>query len=335
MTVFDRDAGLGASEVAAALGLDPYRSPTDLWMSKTHQGQPSTTTLAMRLGNLLEDPVARLYAEQSGQVVQHHRRACPECRQAGTAYACDRSAVWDPEYPFLFAHLDRITRVGTGHPWQVLEIKTSGWPGEEWGPTGTDKVPLRVLVQCMVQMRLAGMDSAVVAVLLWGRELRTYSFPRDPQLEQDVLREVSEFWRMVQMGEPPVHPDHQRTADALRRLYPQDRAPLAAVVTEKEWDLVQRVVAAHKVWKSSEAAYNELKTLTQASLGDRAGYEWDGGSITWKASRREKVNWRFIAELVAADVLTKPEWDELVTANTTVEEVRTFRVTEKGSRNGD
>jgi putative phage-type endonuclease len=339
MTAFDRSTALGASDAAAALGLDPYRSPTDVWMEKTNQGTEVAGSIAMRLGNLLEDPVAQLYAEQTGRQVRRHKRACSPCTAARTEYACSDSAVFDMEHPFLFAHLDRVTRDAKGDPYEVLEIKTSGWPGEEWGPSGTDQVPLRVAVQVALQMRLAQMEVGNVAALLWGRELRTYRLTRDLDLERSLVAELVHFWHLVKTGEPPVHPDHPLTGKALRRLYPaEDEQPLPSVGTA-DWPLVESVVAAYAAWKESEALYKSKQTLMQARLGTLPGMEWDGGKITWKAVSSKKVDWQRVAEWVGTlavekDVMQRDEWDQFVADSTEEQTNRRFLVSIKRGGNG-
>jgi putative phage-type endonuclease len=328
MTTMDRNAGLGASEAAAALGLDPYTSPTEVWMAKTGQGNDVEATLAMRLGRLLEDPVARLYAAETGHRVQRHRRACRACTKIGMDWACRDSAVFDGQFPWLYAHLDRVGWDPThATPRYVLEIKTTGWPGEEWGESGTDQVPLRVLVQVVLQMRLANYARARVAALLWGRELRWYEFERTPETERQVLDELRYFWHLVESGSPPVHADHKQTGRALRRLYAQDSG-LRVVAGEDDWALVDQVLTAYATWKSAEAAYEVAMVTAQARLGDLAGLEWDGGSITWK-TQKAAPNWKNVAQWVgtlAVDkgVLTRDEWDQFVADNTGTS--RVFRV---------
>jgi hypothetical protein len=310
-------------------------------MDKTGQGIEVETNLAMRLGNLLEEPVARLYAELTGNVVRRHKRACASCRKAGTEYACDRSAVWDEQYPFLFAHLDRVTQVAPKEPWRVLEIKTSGWPGEDWGPTNTDRIPMRVLIQVILQMRLANLQTGIVAALLWGRELRTYTIHRDPALEESLVDQLDDFWRYVQTRVPLIEVDHPQTGTALRRLYPADDGDLITVTTEDDWALVSEVVAAYNVWKQSDTAYKHAQVAMQARLGEAAGMDWPEGKITWKATNRTDTDWPRVAQWVGTNaiekgLMDKDEWDAFVADSTTTKAQRRFYVhTKKRGHNGD
>ena len=56
---FDRSSGLGGSDIAAIVGLSPYRSPLDVWAEKVgHPSVISKDSLHLRFGTHLEPFVA-------------------------------------------------------------------------------------------------------------------------------------------------------------------------------------------------------------------------------------------------------------------------------------
>jgi len=67
----ERRLGLGGSDIAAVLGLDPYTSPAQLYLDKTGIVETEETP-AMRRGNFLEGPVVDAYCAmmQPSKVVQ-------------------------------------------------------------------------------------------------------------------------------------------------------------------------------------------------------------------------------------------------------------------------
>src|ERR1700694_1448834 len=63
-------AGIGGSDAAAILGLDPWRSGLDVWRSKVEPTPPTEEErFLFKLGHLLEPVTARLYSEQTGREV--------------------------------------------------------------------------------------------------------------------------------------------------------------------------------------------------------------------------------------------------------------------------
>ena len=68
-----RKAGIGGSDIAALLGLSKYKTPLQLWMDKTGRADENfdaDSLERMHWGTVLEDVVARHYADQRGVKVQ-------------------------------------------------------------------------------------------------------------------------------------------------------------------------------------------------------------------------------------------------------------------------
>ena len=52
-----RQEGIGSSEVATILGLNPWETPYQLWRRKKGLDAPKEETFAMKAGHYLEDAV--------------------------------------------------------------------------------------------------------------------------------------------------------------------------------------------------------------------------------------------------------------------------------------
>ncbi|MEW6346975.1 MAG: YqaJ viral recombinase family protein [Paraburkholderia sp.] len=71
-----RRTGIGGSDAAAAVGLNPYMSALELWLDKTGRGDglprpdPADTTSPTYWGTLLEPIVAAAYTQQTGNRVR-------------------------------------------------------------------------------------------------------------------------------------------------------------------------------------------------------------------------------------------------------------------------
>ena len=61
---------LGGSDLGAICGLSTYRTALDVYLDKTSDDIREETNAAMRWGNLLEDVVAKEYAEVTGQTIE-------------------------------------------------------------------------------------------------------------------------------------------------------------------------------------------------------------------------------------------------------------------------
>lgn len=100
-----RKAGIGGSEAAAIVGLNPWKSAFQLWMEKTGQVEPEdlSDNEYVYWGNVLEQAVADRFCELTGKKVQR------------------RGMLQDDEYPYMLASVDRMV-VGEN---AGLECKTT------------------------------------------------------------------------------------------------------------------------------------------------------------------------------------------------------------------
>jgi predicted phage-related endonuclease len=111
--------------------------------------------------------------------------------------------------------IDALSRSAQVRP--VLDMKTSlGWGAKHrFGEDGTDAVDDSVLLQMHGYMMLTGAPMAIVAALVPGPEIRTYTILADSEMQHLIEESIDQFWWYVQQDLPP--PPHSE-ADA-RRTY--------------------------------------------------------------------------------------------------------------------
>lgn len=315
MTTFDIDrrTGIGASEAATVLGLNEYDTAAHLWAIKVGEAPEKPETLAMRLGTLLEPIVAQLYQEREGFPIRRRRRA-----------------YFDPSYPFLYAHVDRQTKD------RIVEIKTSGRPSQQWGPDGSQDIPLEVMVQVLLQMRYAKRDRADVVALLWGRDIRTYPIEYDPDLAGSIVERLARWWVTYVIGrkEPPLD-GSDAARDYLRTRFPADNGE-EIIAMPGDQALIDRLLAARADTARAEAEQQTAENAVKEYMREASAFTWPGGQITWRAQDRTKIDWQRIAEWCATQIKARGEHDldanwyeELVAGNTTTSSSRVFRVSER------
>lgn len=179
-----RATGIGASDAAAAIGLDPYKTPYALWLEKTGLVEPPDLSQneAVQMGNRLESTVADIYSERTGRKVVREPRT-----------------LHSRNYPFMLANIDRRV-VGEK---RGLECKTAGfWAGqsEEWGDPDNvaDAVPLRYHCQCTHSIIVSGWPEWDLAVLVAGQRLGgPYTIRLDPELADMIVKREAAFWERV------------------------------------------------------------------------------------------------------------------------------------------
>lgn len=265
-----RQGGIGSSDAAAAVGLNPYKSQLTLWLEKTGRDanipkpDPNDESSPMYWGTLLEPIVAAHYTKRTGNRVRKVN-----------------SVLQHPAHPWMLANLDREV-MGAGDV-QILECKTAGLNGARLWLEG---VPEYVQLQVMHQLAVTGKQAADVAVLVCGQELRVYRIERDEVMIARLVELERRFWRHVERDEAPPADGSESAQQALLALYPRDSGNILDLTDEVDMsagfsDLlaVRQVLAAHT--KLEE----QLKQRIQQRMGDATRALFETGEVSWKRSK--------------------------------------------------
>ena len=267
-----RKGGIGSSDAGAAVGLNPYQSPLELWLVKTGRDgglpkiDPNDETSPMYWGALLEPIVAAHYTKRSGNRVR---------RINAVLQHPDRDKAW------MLANIDREI-VGASDV-QILECKTAGEFGARlW----RDGVPDYVVCQVQHQLAVTGKAAADVCVLICGQEIRIYRIERDDVLINRLIELERQFWRYVEMDVPPPADGSDSADVALRCLYPHDSGNTLDLTQDSDLsatfaDLVSvRQEIAHR-----EQVEAKLMQKIQQRMADASRAVFETGAVSWKRSK--------------------------------------------------
>lgn len=266
----ERRSSIGASEVAALAGLDPYKSELDLWMEKTGQAQEvePSPEMAERLliGELMEGPVAEVLSRR------HQRKVVKPT--STYKHACG----------VLQANVDRqFDKAARGST--VIEIKNTGYT-EAWGDPelGTDALPIKVLMQVQAQLLCADAEKAVVAVMQArnGQRLVEYSVYRVEKLCSLIAEKVPAWWdKHVVKGERPAL--DRQPYETLSRL-----TPVEGRVIDLDPELLITHAKRKAAFDVAEAELEAAKLAIAQHLGDAEMGECSFGGVHFKSQQREQ-----------------------------------------------
>lgn len=289
-----RKTGIGGSDVAAVMGISPWRTPLQVWMEKTGREsyRPDRRSQErMYWGTRLEDQIARHYASVHDVRVQRVNQT-----------------MRLPDNPIVMGHIDRaVCLPGTAPRWRpqagmltgasgILEIKTANeralFSGD-WGEPGTDEVPKWYWAQVQWYLGLTKVERGTVAALFGGQEYREYHV----NLDEDIFRQMVEFasawWNRHVVGDVPPPP---MSVQDVQRLFPEDSG--ASVEADDEMaGIVQQATALKAEIEERQARYDQLVDKIKMAIGEASELVYKGRTIaTWKASKsRDIVDWKAVA----------------------------------------
>jgi len=267
-----RRTGIGSSDAAAAVGLNPYKSPLELWLEKTGRDaglpkiDPHDETSPTYWGTILEPIVASHYTRRTG----HRVRKINAVLQHP-----------DPDKAWMLANIDREV-IGTAEV-QILECKTAGLNGARLWKEG---VPEYVQLQVQHQLAVTGKQAADVAVLLGGQDLEIHRIERDEPLIDRLIALEQAFWRYVEADTPPPADGSASADTALRCLYPQDAGNTVDFSQDRtlsatfaDWLSVRQTLA------ETEQLEAQLKQTLQQAMGSASKALFETGTVTWKKAK--------------------------------------------------
>lgn len=268
-----RRTGVGGSDVAAVLGLSPWRTPYDVYLDKLGKATKELTSQAAHFGNRLEAVVADEFSERTGIrcTMQEHMYRNP-------------LSHWE------IANIDRYAGPGA-----ILECKTARL-ADGWGPSQEEEIkagevasdheiPIYYETQIQWYMGLLGVPVCYVAVLIGGQDFRIYKVSRDPEIFEKIRAKVKTFW--LEHVEKHVPPEPISVAD-VRALYAKDSGAMREASNE-EAALVGDLKTVREQIKELEAQEKAIASKIILAIGADTGITIAGKkAATYKAqtSRR-------------------------------------------------
>ena len=195
-----RRRGIGGSDAAAILGISPWRTARDLYYDKLNvvKADMDENWVALEMGHLLEDLVARIFAKKTG------------------LHIFQRKVMFQhPLYPWMLADLDYLVELPDGSN-AILEIKTTNYNAREnWWYNGEEIVPVYYESQGRHYMSVMNLDRVYFCCLYGNNEDEVIirHLDRDYAYESELIALEDAFWNdHVQKHQPP---DYTESGDLI------------------------------------------------------------------------------------------------------------------------
>ena len=258
-----RQAGIGASEIAAVFGLG-FKTPLQLWALKSGHIAPDDLSGvgAVEWGNRLEASVIQAALDASGADLVPGK--------GGILFQ-------HSDHPWMLATPDAVAIDDRGQ--FLIEAKTTrnakAW---EHGP------PPHVVMQAQQQMAVMDLERCLVAVLIQGSDFRTHWVDRSESTIGAIVSQGGAFWDSVQQGiEPPAMADD---GPVLFDLHPQEEegATVDLGIRGQEWaeELAHLTEQEKRIGKRKKEINNKIKQ----EIGDAEIGIYPGGRWTYRQQNR-------------------------------------------------
>ena len=198
----ERKKGIGGSDAAAIVGMNPYKTNVQLWKEKTGmvEAEDISEKPFVKYGTLAEEHLRAIFAlDYPIYEVEHE----------------ENSIIKHPKYDFLFASLDGKLRNKETGELGILEIKTSNILTSQHKEKWDNRIPQNYYIQILHYMLVTGRTFAILKAQLRyelpNNEIyhqTKHYYIKKEDVEDDInylLGEEIKFWEYVQSKkEPPL-----------------------------------------------------------------------------------------------------------------------------------
>jgi putative phage-type endonuclease len=251
----ERRNSVGASEVAAVMGLSRFNTALDVYKHKQGIDNQFDPVLAF-IGHQSE-PIMHAWVEQfSGVNVKLEPGFMARSTEARRLHASFDRVSYDPFTTWQF----KTAHQYSGHHWD-------------------EGIPTDIRVQVQAEMFVAGTQKAAVVVWIGGREFRLFWEPRDEQfIQQHMLPAVREFWPRVEAGDPPA----PSTLGEVVEVYPTE--PGTSVdLPENAFEVLERITVLNSDISAQEKERDALKVALSEYVQAAETLTYQGQRVaTWK-----------------------------------------------------
>ncbi len=197
-----RRKGIGGSDAAAICGVNPWRGPLSVYLSKIGEAPDADANEAMEWGTELEETIAKVFSRRTQQKIKR-------CNMI----------LQHKDYDFMLANVDRFTFDDEEGDWGVLEVKNVGeYRREDWADGA---VPEYYQIQGQHYMAVTGAKYVWFAPLIGGNKMQPVKVMRNERLITSLIKIERDFWNLVETRTPPPIDDSVEATKVLKALYPR------------------------------------------------------------------------------------------------------------------
>lgn len=263
-----RESGIGSSEVATIVGLNPWETPYQLWRRKIGLDAPKQENFAMKAGHYLEDAVSRMWNDATGREI------------------IKRSAIdWiirDNDRTYLQVSPDRTYWLGESRSPEakgILEIKTTRMKVDP------EDLPKYWFAQVQYQLGVAGYAQGSLAWLSAGQgfDFGYQDLKLVPDFFDWLIDNVSRFWTDNIVGKQ--EPNAVNVTDVILK-YNRHTDKKIIECSDEVFSAYQDLKEVKKELDAIKERKEALEATLKMAFGDAEALSYGGDTIaTWKAPK--------------------------------------------------
>ncbi len=271
-----RAKGLGGSDIAAIVNLDPYRDSYSVWAEKTGKTNSDDRLVSERMmwGTWLEKDIIRGYGLLTKQKVKYFNKTLTHPERYWQVYT--------PDAHILNRKAVKIRGIDAK---KVSYNQRHAWNG---GP------PVHIVLQAQWYISASGLPWTIAALF---DELLEFKIEPDQAAIDMILEAGHDFWFNHVQADIPPEPGHcEATTRAITKIYDVNKEAIRPA-TDTEYELVAELREAQRDFVVASKNLDKCKNMIRLAIGDAEGLAIGNDErITWKMSKNVVgIDWEKLA----------------------------------------
>lgn len=277
----DRQKGIGSSDTPALFGLDEYRTPVDVFLSKVTpiEDVPEMTErqrIGLELEPALVDIVLQRYVEKHpGTVIERIGK--------------EHETYTHPRYEHMLASPDEIVAIN-GELADVSIKTTSHFLAHKWEG---NNVPDYAQVQSQHMMEaIPHLRFSLIGALVFTPTIELRLVEKDEAIGATILDKCKDFWQQhVETRQPPAG----GSSSGLLALYPSsdDRSVLLPPTYEED---IKRYIKLRDAMKEMKGEQEEIACRLKEELKEAKHGELFNYRVTWSRFKQKRLDTKRLFE---------------------------------------
>jgi putative phage-type endonuclease len=263
----ERKNYLGASEIAAVMGISQFKTPLQVYAEKVGLIEPPDLSdiEAVEIGSDLEDYVAKKFEKKSGFKVRRDNRDFKH-----------------KQYPYIVGHLDRWILSEDA----LLECKTtSAWNAKKWKD---EEMPREYIAQINVYCGLVGKSIGYVACLIGGQKFAWKKVKFDSKLFEKQVEAAKNFWEknvLAKVAPLATEGDTELLGELFAGSDATETLHFDAEMSERVNAVIEARQGGTQSMKEAKEELESLSNQLKQLLGEYAVAATNMYNVTWKPQR--------------------------------------------------
>lgn len=268
---------IGGSDIAAICGLNPWKTPLQVWLEKKGRSFDWTSEKA-ELGHKLEPIIREMYEKKENRKI-----ILPSViYSSGIAGASTDGIILLSDISRLDTHMDDPCETWDG----VFEAKHPGWrQAYRWD---NNQTPEEYRCQVVWYMGILGLEWADIAALIGGDDWQTRRIDFDSELFGLMTQRAEQWWRdyIVRDKEPDAE---AQDTEVLARLHTPDESLEIELPEDMSLTVLTYCTVDEQIKKLTEEKERCEVLLKQKMIGASRGVV-DGYMVNWKEQTQQRLD---------------------------------------------